>query len=91
MYPVPPCTCTARSATRSAISVQNSLAADGFRHLPALRSWVKQAEIDGGERPGTTTGDKQRIAELEVGGTLARAGQFPHDVWVPITLLRRRP
>ena len=34
-------------------------------HPEALRSWVKQAEIDGGERPGTTTGDKQRIAELE--------------------------
>ena len=26
---------------------------------------VKQAEIDGGVRPGTTTDDKQRIAELE--------------------------
>ena len=25
----------------------------------------KQAEIDGGARPGTTTDDKQRIAELE--------------------------
>jgi len=34
-------------------------------HPEALRSWVKQAEIDGGERPGTTTGDSQRIAELE--------------------------
>jgi len=34
-------------------------------HPEALRSWVKQAEIDGGERPGMTTGDKQRIAELE--------------------------
>jgi transposase len=34
-------------------------------HPEALRSWVKQAEIDGGERPGTTTGDKQRITELE--------------------------
>ena len=34
-------------------------------HPEALRSWVKQAEIDGGERPGTTTGDRQRIAELE--------------------------
>jgi transposase len=34
-------------------------------HPEALRSWVKQAEIDGGERPGTTTGDHQRIAELE--------------------------
>ena len=34
-------------------------------HPEALRSWLKQAEIDGGERPGTTTGDKQRITELE--------------------------
>jgi transposase len=34
-------------------------------HPEALRSWVKQAEIDGGERPGTTTGDRQRIFELE--------------------------
>jgi transposase len=30
-----------------------------------LRSWAKQAEIDGGVRPGTTTDDMQRIAELE--------------------------
>jgi transposase len=34
-------------------------------HPEALRSWVKQAEIDGGSQPGTTTGDKKRIAELE--------------------------
>ena len=34
-------------------------------HPEALRSWVKQAEIGGGARPGITTGDKQRIAELE--------------------------
>jgi transposase len=30
-----------------------------------LRNWVKQAEIDGGKRPGTSTVDSQRIAELE--------------------------
>jgi len=30
-----------------------------------LRAWVKQAEIDSGERPGQTTDDRQRIAELE--------------------------
>lgn len=30
-----------------------------------LRNWVKQAEVDGGQRPGTSTGDAQRIAELE--------------------------
>lgn len=31
----------------------------------SLRLWVKQADIDGGERPGTSTSDAQRIAELE--------------------------
>jgi transposase len=34
-------------------------------HPEALRSWLQQAEIDGGHRPGTTTEDKRRIAELE--------------------------
>ena len=34
-------------------------------HPEALRSWAKQAETDGGMRPGTTTDDRQRIAELE--------------------------
>ena len=30
-----------------------------------LRGWVAQAEIDAGDRPGTTTTDAQRLAELE--------------------------
>jgi len=30
-----------------------------------LRSWVRQAEVDDGLRPGTSTADAQRIAELE--------------------------
>ena len=30
-----------------------------------LRTWVKQAEIDGGQRPGIPTAERQRIAELE--------------------------
>ena len=30
-----------------------------------LRSWCRQADIDAGRRPGTTTGDVQRIKELE--------------------------
>lgn len=30
-----------------------------------LRTWVRQAEVDGGRRPGTSTSDAQRIAELE--------------------------
>ena len=34
-------------------------------HPEALRSWMKQTEIDRGGQPGTRTGDKQRISELE--------------------------
>src|SRR5712692_6454251 len=30
-----------------------------------LRHWVKRAEVDHGLRPGVTTEDRQRIAELE--------------------------
>ena len=30
-----------------------------------LRGWVNQAEIDAGGRLGTTTGDAQRLVELE--------------------------
>jgi transposase len=30
-----------------------------------LRHWVRQAEIDRGHRPGTTTEDRARIVELE--------------------------
>ena len=31
----------------------------------SLRNWVKQAEIDSGKRPGITTAEQRRIAELE--------------------------
>jgi transposase len=30
-----------------------------------LRGWIRQAEIDGGQRPGVPTAERQRIAELE--------------------------
>lgn len=30
-----------------------------------LRNWVTQAEVDAGDRPGVTTEDARRIAELE--------------------------
>jgi transposase len=31
----------------------------------SLRNWLKQAEINAGRRPGTSTADAQRIAQLE--------------------------
>jgi transposase-like protein len=30
-----------------------------------LRGWFKQADIDAGRRPGTTTSDAQRVKDLE--------------------------
>ena len=34
-------------------------------HPEALRNWVRQAEVDGGIRPGLSTDDQARITELE--------------------------
>ena len=34
-------------------------------HPEALRNWVRQAEVDGGVRPGTTTDEAARVASLE--------------------------
>jgi len=33
--------------------------------VESLRSWVKQADIDAGSRPGVTTDEQARVAELE--------------------------
>jgi transposase len=34
-------------------------------HRETLYGWLRQSEIDGGQRPGLSTEDKQRIGELE--------------------------
>ena len=34
-------------------------------HPEALRTWVKKAEVDAGQRPGTTSSDAERLAALE--------------------------
>src|ERR1700744_2606108 len=40
-----------------------------------LRNWVEKAEIDSGQRPGTTSDDKKRIAELERENRELRRGE----------------
>ncbi len=61
-------------ATRLAVEARRDPAAAGAIkriadqlgvHPEALRTWVKQAETDDGARPGTTSTDAARIAELE--------------------------
>lgn len=33
--------------------------------VESVRGWVRQADIDDGQRPGTTTEDAERVKELE--------------------------
>ena len=49
-------------------STRGSLARVGERlgiNPETLRNWVEKAEVDSGQRPGTTSDDKKRIADLE--------------------------
>ena len=49
-------------------STRGTLARVGERlgiNPETLRNWVERAEIDNGQRPGVTTDDKKRIADLE--------------------------
>jgi transposase len=49
-------------------NARGSIARVGHRlgiNTETLRNWVNKAEVDSGQRPGTTTEDKKRIAELE--------------------------
>src|SRR4029453_14737038 len=48
-----------------------------FPRSPPTVDWVRQAEVDGGQRPGMTTADQQRIVELErEGRELRRANEI---------------
>ena len=50
------------------LSVTAAVARIGTRvgvNPDTLRGWIKQADIDAGKRPGTTTDDAQRIKTLE--------------------------
>jgi transposase len=50
------------------LSVNQAVVRIGQRvgvNADTLRGWVKQAAIDAGEKPGTTTNDAQKIKALE--------------------------
>ena len=34
-------------------------------HPETIRGWMRRADVDNGRRPGTTTADAEKIAELE--------------------------
>ena len=55
----------ARRDPASAVGAIRRIAEQLGIHPEALRSWVKQAETDAGDRPGTTSSDAERIAALE--------------------------
>src|SRR5258708_9609832 len=49
-------------------NTRGSLASVGHKlgiNPETLRNWVEKAEIDSGQRPGTPSDDRKRIAELE--------------------------
>lgn len=55
-----------RDPEASAGAIQRIAAQLGI-HPEALRVWVRKAEIDAGQRPGTTSVDAERIADLGAG------------------------
>lgn len=55
----------ARRDPASAVGAIRRIADQLGVHPEALRGWVKKAEIDAGDRPGTTSGDAERLAALE--------------------------
>jgi transposase len=58
-----------REATQARGGLRQGVVARVARELGigagTLRVRVRQAEVDSGDRPGTTTQDRQRIGELE--------------------------
>jgi transposase len=75
----------ARRDPASAVGAIRRIADQLGVHPEALRGWVKKAEIDAGDRPGTTSSDAERLAALErENRELRRANQilnFAFNVW----------
>jgi transposase len=55
----------ARRDPASAVGAIRRIADQLGVHPEALRGWVKKAEIEAGDRPGTTSSDAERLTALE--------------------------
>ncbi len=54
-----------RQSSETRVGAIERVAAQLGMHPMTLRGWVRQAEVDGGIRPGTTSVEAERIARLE--------------------------
>jgi transposase len=67
-------------------STCGSLASVGHKlgiNPETLRNWVEKAEIDSVQRPGTTSDDRKRIAELEREVRELRRANFARELSRP--------
>ena len=46
-------------------AIQSVAAKLGVTAPETLRKWIRRAEVDGGQRPGLTTPERERLAQLE--------------------------
>ena len=46
-------------------AIQSVAAKLGIAAPETLRKWIRRAEVDGGQRPGLTTADHERLVHLE--------------------------
>lgn len=54
-----------RQSSETRVGAIERVAAQLGMHPMTLRGWVRQAEVDGGVRPGMTSVEAERIARLE--------------------------
>ena len=46
-------------------AIQSVAAKLGITAPETLRKWIRRAEVDGGQRPGLTTPERERLVQLE--------------------------
>ena len=82
-----------RDQYESELAAMTSIAGKlGIGTTETLRKWVRQAEVDGGARPGTTTEESTELKRLkrEV-AELRRANEIPKEVPLKAAVIRSQP